>query len=122
MQALDFCATLTAELHRTRTRCKDIEETRRALEVERTALQARNQALESAAAMLLSSDRVVVGARTRQARLNPAGLYQSTQYVVDAAYAARAQLNQQDAEIVAKKATKRLLNQNSSRTKVRKQA
>lgn len=94
MQTLEFCQTMTTELHRNKTRCEEIDETCKALEVERRALQARNQALESVGLLFQSSQQVVNDARTQQARLNPAALYRSSQQVADEVSATQARMNE----------------------------
>lgn len=73
-------------------RCAEIDQTRSALKAERRVLETRIEALATVASLFETSQHVVLEARTRQARLNPAGLYQSSQRVVDAASLAKAQL------------------------------
>lgn len=81
-------------------RCAEIDQTRNALEAERQVLEARIEALAVVGNVFEASQPVVEQARTKQARLNPAGLYQSSQRVVDAASAAKAQPNADDDVLV----------------------
>ena len=82
MAMTEFWRSLTTEQQRNTMRCAEIDQTQNALEAERRALQTRIEALNAVGNLFETSEHVVEQARTRQARLNPAGLYKSSQQVV----------------------------------------
>jgi len=101
MHKNDFCRTLTTEQQRNTMRCAEIDQTRNALEAERRALETRIEALEAVGNLFETSEHVVDQARTRQARLNPAALYRSSQKVVEAALATKVEMEAGDERAAA---------------------